>query len=180
MSLGGNRLGPWKTYRNLMLTMLLGGLWHGASWNFVIWGALHGGALAALRFWQRRRDAAGRGAWLQGRFGHAGTFLATLATFNFVCLAWVFFRAHSLGEAVDVLGRVFAFEGGVTNLTGPLLLVMALGFVTHFWPRSWFEVSIRRFIALPALAQATALVALGFGLREVMQAKVVPFIYFQF
>jgi alginate O-acetyltransferase complex protein AlgI len=180
VSLGGNRGGRWKTYRNLLLTMLLGGLWHGASWNFVIWGALHGGALAVLRFWQERRDAAGLGPLLRGRFGGLGTPLAVFATFNFVCLAWVFFRAHGFGEARDVLARIFAFEGGTTNLTGPLLLVMGVGFATHFWPRAWFESGVRRFVALPAFAQAAGLVAMGFGLREVVQAKVVPFIYFQF
>ena len=58
ISLGGNRGSTWKTYRNLMLTMVLGGLWHGASWNFVIWGALHGGALAVNRAWARRRGGA--------------------------------------------------------------------------------------------------------------------------
>ena len=91
--LGGSRGGAWKTYRNLMITMLLGGLWHGASWNFVIWGALHGGALAVTRMWQRRaRRATTRrgGVWTPSR---------SFLTFQFVCFAWVFFRAPTFGHA---------------------------------------------------------------------------------
>ncbi len=178
--LGGNRKGAWKTYRNLLLTMLLGGLWHGASWNFVVWGALHGGGLAVLRFVQRRRDVRGLGPLLDGRFGPLGTVLAGVLTFHFVCLGWVFFRAHTFGEAFDVLARIVAFEGGTTNLTGPVLAVLAVGFVTHLWPLAAFESLLRRFIALPAAAQAAVLLGTGLALRQVAQSKVVPFIYFQF
>ncbi len=80
--LGGNRGGPRRTYRNLMLTMLLGGLWHGAAWTFVVWGGIHGARLAAERGLRERFGTARVPAW-------AGW----LVTFNVVCLAWVFFRA---------------------------------------------------------------------------------------
>ncbi|MEO8877618.1 MAG: MBOAT family O-acyltransferase, partial [Polyangiaceae bacterium] len=80
--LGGSRGGSWLTYRNLMITMLLGGLWHGASWNFVIWGALHGVALAGTRMWQRA-----------GHQVKLPPVLALFLTFNYVCFAWIFFRA---------------------------------------------------------------------------------------
>ncbi|MEM9593690.1 MAG: MBOAT family protein [Acidobacteriota bacterium] len=95
--LGGNRLGPRRTYVNLMIVMLLGGLWHGAAWNFVVWGALHGGLLALER---HRRDALKRpaGRWVDLR--------RTVTTFFWVLLSWVFFRAADLGDAVAYLGHM--------------------------------------------------------------------------
>jgi alginate O-acetyltransferase complex protein AlgI len=87
--LGGNRGSKWFTYRNIMLTMLLGGLWHGASWNFVFWGALHGAALIVHREWQR---LAATGAWL----ARAAAAIAVPLTFVWVCIAWIPFRATEL------------------------------------------------------------------------------------
>src|SRR5205807_3018157 len=93
--LGGNRLGNLRTYINLMLTMLLGGLWHGANWTFVVWGGLHGAALAVGRARERARE----------RRGEVGTpsgtrrVLSTVLTFHFVCFAWIFFRADSFAGA---------------------------------------------------------------------------------
>src|SRR5580698_8075724 len=81
--LGGSRGGAVKTYRNLMITMVLGGLWHGASWNFVVWGTLHGGALAGTRMWQRWRGRDAERGGTGSVFGHV---VATVATFHFVCL----------------------------------------------------------------------------------------------
>ena len=98
--LGGNRSGSTRTYRNLMLTMLLGGLWHGASWNFVVWGGLHGGMLAAHRIGvgnARRRD--------QPRKGLA-RWIRIVATFNLVCLAWIFFRCHTYEQATTMLRQL--------------------------------------------------------------------------
>lgn len=175
--LGGSRFGALKTYRNLLITMLLGGLWHGAAWNFVVWGALHGGALAVQRAWQRRREARGRAALLSGR---AGGVVAALLTFHFVCFTWVFFRAPDFGSAVAVLDQIATGGWETTNVTGPLLLVMAVGFVTHLFPRRGFEWFRERFVALPAAAQGAALVLLGLALRQVATQDVQPFIYFQF
>jgi D-alanyl-lipoteichoic acid acyltransferase DltB (MBOAT superfamily) len=175
--LGGSRFGALKTYRNLLITMLLGGLWHGAAWNFVVWGALHGGALAVQRAWQRRCEARGRAALLSGR---AGAVVAALVTFHFVCFTWIFFRAPDFGAAVAVLEQIATGGWETTNVTGPLLLVMAVGFGTHLFPRRGFEWFRERFVALPAAAQGAALVVLGLALRQVATQDVQPFIYFQF
>ena len=108
--LGGNRGGQAKTLRNLALTMLLGGLWHGAAWTFVFWGALHGAYLIVERALQRRFGAM-RGAGL-----HA---LAGLATFVGVCFAWVFFRARTWERAWGVGGALFGLgEGNGSPLAG--------------------------------------------------------------
>ena len=107
--LGGNRRGKARTYLNLFLTMLLGGLWHGAAWTFVVWGALHGAALALNRVWSRL----GIGIW---------TPIAWMMTFVFIVFTWVFFRAESIGDAVTVSaamlgGQGFGFvQGGVVPL----------------------------------------------------------------
>jgi alginate O-acetyltransferase complex protein AlgI len=103
VSLGGNRVGSVNTYRNLLLTMLLGGLWHGASWNFVIWGALHGIYLIAERVLVRLA-----GGWRIWRTGMARVGLC-VATFACVCLAWVFFRAPTLDRALEVLRGLTPF-----------------------------------------------------------------------
>ena len=92
--LGGNRKGKVMTYRNLMLTMLIGGLWHGAGWTFVVWGGIHGvGA-------RRRALAEGAGRATSSRRTHARRrIISRLITFNIVCVAWVFFRADSFATA---------------------------------------------------------------------------------
>lgn len=101
--LGGNRRGPVRTYWNLLVTMTLGGLWHGASWNFVIWGMLHGAGLAATRWVHERLGVAPAAPLLNGRLY---PLLATFATFHFVAFAWVFFRAPDLGGALAVFGAL--------------------------------------------------------------------------
>ncbi len=98
--LGGNRFGTWRTYSNLFITFLLGGLWHGASWMFVIWGALHGGALVVHRLWQR---------W----GGALPTVLAWVVTFQFINLTWVFFRAEDMQAALNVLSGMVGLNGGL-------------------------------------------------------------------
>ena len=103
ISLGGNRHGRVKTARNLMLTMLLGGLWHGPSWTFVVWGALHGTYLGIERFMIGRRAATGtlsQPSPIRRALGDLG---AMLLTFHLVLLAWVLFRAEGLGQALTIL-----------------------------------------------------------------------------
>lgn len=176
ISLGGNRGSTWKTYRNLMATMVLGGLWHGASWNFVIWGALHGGALAVNRAWARRKGAPRH---------HAdeltiGTVIAVFATFHFVCFAWIFFRAPSFAHATLMLGRMGKLTLESPNLSPKVLGVLALGFATHFMPRHWFNVMRDTFVRSPAVVQGITLAAFAYALHFAAGSKAEPFIYGQF
>jgi alginate O-acetyltransferase complex protein AlgI len=117
--LGGNRLGQQRRYLNLMLTMLLGGLWHGAGWNFLIWGGLHGAYLCINHLW--RGGAGEKAAGLTARLsGWAITFFA-------VVLAWVFFRARTLAGAWQMLAALFGFEAGSSAFASPgILRVMDL------------------------------------------------------
>jgi alginate O-acetyltransferase complex protein AlgI len=107
--LGGNRLGVPRRYVNLMLTMLLGGLWHGAGWTFVVWGGLHGLYLVVNHGWQSVLEHVGRSSSLgDSRLGRA---TSVLLTFCAVTVAWVFFRAASLDSALRVLGAMFGVNG---------------------------------------------------------------------
>ncbi|WP_323645002.1 MBOAT family O-acyltransferase, partial [Aliarcobacter butzleri] len=98
--LGGNRKGNTRTYVNLLSTFLIGGLWHGAGWTFIIWGALHGIALAIHRFWQSLGFKMNK-------------ILAWFITFNFVNIAWIFFRAKEWDDAIKVLGSMFSLDNVV-------------------------------------------------------------------
>lgn len=118
--LGGNRAGVARTYRNLFLTMLIGGLWHGAAWTFVVWGALHGSALAAHRAFGRYVPRDFRAPKTRPR-----DLPAVVGTFHVVCLGWVFFRADSVSSAVQMISGVVSFRSGSVP-QGDLLVV---GFV---------------------------------------------------
>jgi alginate O-acetyltransferase complex protein AlgI len=170
--LGGSRGAAWKTYRNLMITMVLGGLWHGASWNFVIWGALHGGALAVTRMWQRARGTGKRSLVLR--------LVCVVATFHFVCLAWIFFRAPTFAHAMVMIERIGALAGGVVNLAPKVLVVLAVGFVAHFVPKQWDDRIRETFSRSPSLAQGIVLAAAAIGIHLAAGAKVEPFVYGQF
>ncbi|HEY0191349.1 MAG TPA: MBOAT family O-acyltransferase [Kofleriaceae bacterium] len=325
ITLGGNQGAPWRTYLNLFLTMVLGGLWHGASWAFVVWGALHGAGLAVTRYFQRLtapgkasgnevlgraiamllacggvaiagvviqrgflRDAgtwwqlviawlslvplwAVTSAWLSAdrdepiarapvatgglpwralfqagpREGGARAtrpwipevlrlamcaaglgFLAALAwaprwtwipmialiwglglaadgvergprsaraavralrravavilTFQYVCLAWIFFRAPTFDAALAVLRQIATLETDHANLVPIVCVSLVAGFVSHFFADGSFHWLRRRFVALPAWAQGAVLAAVALVLRELGHTKIVPFIYFQF
>ena len=108
-SLGGNRRGKARRYVNLMLTMLLGGLWHGAGWTFVIWGALHGFYLCVNHAW---RAVVGEGRVIsKNKYGKLSKFVGVLLTFFAVVIAWVMFRAESVGGALHLYSAMFAQHG---------------------------------------------------------------------
>lgn len=180
ISLGGNRDGAWKTYRNLLLTMVLGGLWHGASWNFVIWGALHGGALAVNRMWQRRRGSGEPGKKTPAKAWTPGRVLAVFATFHFVCFAWIFFRAPSFAHAVAILTQMGKLSFATPNLVPRIVGVLALGFVTHWIPNGTYAKLRDLFVKSPAVAQGVALAVCAWVLHFAAAAKAEPFIYGQF
>jgi alginate O-acetyltransferase complex protein AlgI len=121
--LGGNRLGEQRRYFNLMLTMLLGGLWHGAGWNFLIWGGLHGTYLSLNHLWQKWRGAATK----VSSSNHRARAASWAVTFGAVVIAWVFFRARTLAGAWAMLSAMFGFGGGSSSYVSPgILRVMDL------------------------------------------------------
>ena len=180
ISLGGNRKGKARTYINLMLTMLLGGLWHGASWNFIVWGGLHGAALALHKFF---RNLTGRSKTYHST-GIRRIF-AVVLTFHFVCFCWIFFRNATFDASVVMIRQIFtAFhpELFVQLVTGywQVFALMALGFVLHWCPDSWQNACSRGMTRLPLVAQAMVLIALVYLVIQVKSSDIQPFIYFQF
>jgi alginate O-acetyltransferase complex protein AlgI len=164
--LGGNRGGRLKTARNLMLTMILGGLWHGAAWGFVLWGTLHGVGLTVER-------------WLRGRVS-APAWLRWFVVFNLVVAGWILFRTRDLSLAGDFFGR-FADFGPGTLWTAPVLLCVILTIGLQLLPERPLEQVRFRFAQLQpaALGVALALVVAFVG-ATVPANAVPPFIYFQF
>jgi D-alanyl-lipoteichoic acid acyltransferase DltB (MBOAT superfamily) len=175
--LGGNRGTSLATYRNLMLTMLIGGLWHGAAWTFVVWGGLHGGALAWERWRRERRSPADATRRTTGRHVWA----ARIVTFHFVCFAWIFFRSDSFGAAWDMIESLFTNWGAPSPLvTTGVLLAIAVGIGSQYLPARIPRLLMARFSRLPVLGQATVL-ALALMVTSVLGPEgVAPFIYFQF
>jgi alginate O-acetyltransferase complex protein AlgI len=175
--LGGNRGTSLATYRNLMLTMLIGGLWHGAAWTFVVWGGLHGGALAWERWRRERRSPADAARRTTGRHVWA----ARIVTFHFVCFAWIFFRSDSFGAAWDMIEGLFTNWGAPSPLvTTGVLLAIAVGIGSQYLPARIPRLLMARFSRLPVLGQATVL-ALALMVTSVLGPEgVAPFIYFQF
>ncbi|MEL7158772.1 MAG: MBOAT family O-acyltransferase, partial [Actinomycetota bacterium] len=169
--LGGNRGSQLATYRNLLLTMLLGGLWHGAAWTFVVWGALHGGALAIHRWWTKNL---GRGP-TDTPLANAG---AMLATFGFVALVWIPFRARTFGDATEVLTTLFGFGSGTEGLSPWLAVYLVGAAVLHVLAHN--GTLAERPMAMPAArygALLGAAAAVTLALRPLGSS---PFIYFQF
>ena len=170
--LGGSHGGKWFTHRNLLLTMLLGGLWHGAGWNFVIWGGLHGLALVAHREWER----AGISRFIPAALRFT---LGGLLTFWWVCLAWIFFRSATFPEAMEVCRSFVLFQspGERSFGTGPVfvfagLVVLHLLGSTHMAGRVMEKVPGWLFAAIYGALWPLAL--------AFMNGAVQPFIYFQF
>lgn len=174
ISLGGNRKGAIRTYLNLIVTMLLGGLWHGAGWNFIIWGGLHGVGQAIQRFIFKLRK---KQILFPGRLGAA---FSIFLTFHFVCFAWIFFRCSDVETVSDILSRLGELSLDTSHLTPALLLCLVAGFAMQIFPHKWFEAVCRGFGKLPWVLQGVTIVLVGLTLRQLAAADVVAFIYFQF
>ncbi len=172
--LGGNRGGKLFTARNLLLTMLLGGLWHGANWTFLIWGALHGAALVV--------DHAYRRSGFFKRYGEKpwAIVLDWAVTLHFVCFCWLFFRAPSLDAATQYLAGIWADNGAANTMPSVVWPLLAAGALTQFMPPD----ARRRFGAwLDARGGAAEVAFATFALYLIVvmaPSAAAPFIYFQF
>jgi len=175
--LGGNREGAPRAYRNLFVTMLLGGLWHGAAWRFVVWGGLHGTYLAGERM---AKTLIRPRAWFRSQ---AFRLMLAIGTQAAVCLAWVFFRAHSLRQALPMLGRMLGAGGAAAaailsdpQRAGILALVGAL-LLTHWLLR---DSSLERIAELVPWWLRAAVLVLILAAIVKTPASDRAFIYFQF
>jgi D-alanyl-lipoteichoic acid acyltransferase DltB (MBOAT superfamily) len=166
----------WMPYLGLVVTMALGGIWHGAGWTFLVWGLLHGFGLAAFRFWQFLRKGKGppTGPRAMARFG------AGVLTFHFVLLGWIFFRAVNLSAAFGILKQIGSLRFSFANTTPAFLLVLLFAVAAHFAPKTWYDGGIVRFSRTPALVQAGALALLSIAIRHVAATGASPFIYSKF
>lgn len=168
--LGGNRRGKVRGYVNLAATMILGGLWHGAAWTFVAWGALHGVGLAVER-WRADHRSEGSTPW--------PTWVHTIITFHVVCLGWVFFRAESFTDAGKVLGRLL--HPGIGTPFNPVLVGVIAGCLAlQFMPHGWTAQLRSLFSRLNPVVQAVGLSLFLVATNALGPIGVAPFIYFQF
>jgi D-alanyl-lipoteichoic acid acyltransferase DltB (MBOAT superfamily) len=189
--LGGNRKGPARRYLNLMVTMLLGGLWHGAGWTFVIWGALHGLYLVINHGWHQVRTLMGHDLKRSTRLGR---FAGMSLTFVVVVIGWVFFRAENLDAALSIVSGMLGLnglqlpEGGVSRTM--------FGWIAGLWLLAWLAPNTQQIMATfrPALEDVAYSGRLGWQPNRVWllsitvgllyavteMGKVSEFLYFQF
>ena len=180
ISLGGNRKGKIRQYINLIITMFLGGLWHGANWNFICWGMMHGVALAfhkAYRSLLGRKKTDESHGWKR--------FFAVLITFHFVCFCWIFFRNVDFSTSIDMITQIgghFSPQVFPQLITGYTLVfaLMLLGYALHFVPDSWERQCVRFVTWLPLVGKALLMVIVIYLVIQMKSAEIQPFIYFQF
>ena len=189
--LGGNRRSRWTTYRNIMLTMLIGGLWHGARWTFVVWGGLHGLFLVGHRLYsggRRRTSEAPIGTSLDDRgrvrdrpppFG-ARDVVPALLTFHLVCFAWIFFRADSFHQAFTYIAGLVSLRGGPLDKNFLFVLVLAgvAALVVDVVQRNSGSDTV--VLTWPPVVRGLAYATFVLGVVMFSGGIPVPFIYFQF
>lgn len=177
ISLGGNRKGKIRTYFNLFMTMLLGGLWHGASWKFVVWGVLHGLALVVEKFF---------GQFIKLPKNVFVRTIQVILTFHFVVFCWLFFRAKDFTTAFQIADNItkltFNLEQWQTIILGykNVFLLIAIGVVWHFVPVKTLAGMQKTFSTLPLVAKAVLLGLIYWVVYATASADTQPFIYFQF
>jgi len=180
--LGGNRKGKWRTYINLFITMLLGGLWHGPSWKFVFWGGMHGAGLAIHKLWKTYimpGELKSKPAAILYKF------LSWFLTFHFVVFLWIFFRAQSFDQAWEMIGQIFgsmdmAYLQPFWSVRYIFVVMLLTGAAIHAVPSSLFPKMENAFVKTPFVLKAVAFIVLIQLVIQFSSASVQPFIYFQF
>ena len=182
ISLGGNRKGRVRTYVNLLLTMLLGGLWHGAAVRFILWGGLHGAALALHKIWMAAVPGAKADGSQMHRLSRIG---GILLTFNLVCFGWLMFRAESMQTVSLMLHQIFhnfnapMIPQVVAGYAGVFALI-ATGYLLHFLPARVDAAAQRVVTCAPLALQVLLAAAMIWCVMQIKSSDIQPFIYFQF
>ena len=182
ISLGGNRKGHLRTYLNLIVTMLLGGLWHGAAWRFVLWGGWHGASLAVHKWFMAhvpgfKAQGADMPRWRR--------IIGIVVTFHVVCFGWIMFRATDLQTARNMLSQIFTdfkpeLIPQVVSGYAAVMGLMAVGYLLHLMPvRSelWAQ---RTVTESPLPVKVVTIAVLVWAVMLIKSAEIQPFIYFQF
>ena len=182
ISLGGNRKGKLRTYGNLLVTMVLGGLWHGAAIRFILWGTLHGVALALHKLWMAVVPGAkATGAQMHWWSRAAGVFF----TFNLVCLGWLMFRAESMQTVELMLHQIFSnfnvpmIPQVIAGYAGVFALIGA-GYLLHLMPGCVDRAAQRLVANAPLVLQVVMTAAMIWCVMQIKSSDIQPFIYFQF
>jgi len=166
----------WKifTYGNLVITMAIGGLWHGANWTFLIWGLWHGFGLAAQRWWQVIRGNP------KASPSPLANFARVFVTFHFVLAGWIFFRVANVTVARDMFSQIFSGTISFVNITPGFLLILLIAMCAHYVPPRWYDRSLQVYCDSPFYAQAAAMAGLVVAIQYVAATGAVPFIYNRF
>jgi alginate O-acetyltransferase complex protein AlgI len=161
-------------YLNLVITMILGGLWHGTTWTFAIWGAHHGIALAVTRLWQtlRGRPTLPASAWNRA--------LRIFCTYQFVCFTWIFFRSASLQDALALLSRIASLTTGLENVSWPLIGVSLIAVASMFTGKKLYSQTMDLFAKSPFYVHASALALVAVALQWFGGRASAPFVYSRF
>ncbi|MEE1061911.1 MAG: MBOAT family O-acyltransferase [Ruminococcus sp.] len=180
--LGGNRKGEIRRYINLFITMVLGGLWHGANYTFILWGILHGLALCIHKLFMKFRKKG-----KNNKVTVIGGILSAVLTYIFVCICWVFFRAENAQIALDVLSRMFIWKSGITQIFSWTIFAIIVLTITHI--AAWYnskknnKTVIEGYYPILNLSTFSSLVIVFvflFFIFCVAYTNANPFIYFQF
>jgi alginate O-acetyltransferase complex protein AlgI len=181
--LGGNRKGKFRQYLNLLLTMLIGGFWHGANWTFIIWGGMHGVALAIdkLRIETSKKFKITTSAWLS----NIAKPLGVLITFHIVCLCWIFFKCSSVSQAMNFLHQIVYHMNidlliSVITAYKTVFILMGIGYLLHFIPDNFQTTLIRKLSPAPVIVYAVFLTSFIIILIQVKTSQPVMPIYLRF
>ncbi len=175
--LGGGRGSRWTVARNIMITMVLGGLWHGAAWTFVAWGVIHGVGQVVGHIRRSDRVAAGLDSLPDGP---VRIWVQRLVTFNIVCLAWIFFRADSISTALTLIRRLFTAWGPAPLVT-PLVVITVVGAVAlQYLPPALGGRAQRELARQPWVVQGAILGVVLLVITTLGPQGVAPFIYYKF
>lgn len=176
ISIGGNRKGKIRTYINLLITMLLGGLWHGAALKFIIWGGIHGLGLAFHKLWLSLVKVKKNMPW---------SLMSILLTFHFVAFCWMYFRAIDIKTVQSMIHQIF-YDFDLTEISSriqgywkPFSFIL-FGFVIHLLPSKFKRYLKKSFSSTPIYIQVLMISLLIFLIYQAKSAEVQPFIYFQF
>jgi alginate O-acetyltransferase complex protein AlgI len=178
ISLGGNRKGKFRTYINLMITMLIGGLWHGASLRFIAWGGLHGLGLVIDKLLQQ---------WFGDRLtrGRFGRLIGVFITFNFVSFCWIFFRAPDFNSAMVMLSQIISgFSPGsymaLFQSYSTVFILIIIAYMIHLLPERIKESYRGLFIRMPLAVKVAVILIVAVLLLQMRSTEVMPFIYYRF